>query len=151
MKVLRMNPFMLSEQERMLAWRELRAKVIATPSILDKLNLVAQWWAKAPLCRYSIDSHSTGEWPTPWELLNENVFCYSSLAYMMAETLILSGFDSEQVRVIFVRERDDERLVVLVDNKYVLNLSHGEILLWETLKQEVSICHEFRYDGERFI
>lgn len=145
-----MNPFMLPEKERMLSWRELRNKIQSANDTEKKLDLLLDWWSKAPICKYSIDAFDPTDWPTPWELLNENMFCTSAITYMMAQTLLLTGFDESRLELKYVKSSDDERLVLLVDKNLVLNYSFGEVFLWADLIQEVRVKHGFEINQNVF-
>jgi len=145
-----MNPFMLPEKERMLSWRELRNQIQAANDLDTKLNLLLQWWSKAPICRYSIDAFDSSEWPTPWELLNENMFCTSAISYMMAQTLALTGFEPSRLKLSFIKGQDDERLVLVVDEEITLNYSFGEVFAWSEILKEVRVKHTFMLMGEKY-
>lgn len=142
-----MNPFMLPEKDRMLSWRELR-NLIQPLSDDEKFIEVTRWWAKAPICRYSIDAENCSSWPTPWELLNEGVFCSSGLAYMMAMTLILSGFDKSRISMPYIDDGDDRRLIVLVDGQIVLNYSYGEVFQLADIRKEFKEFHRITFTGD---
>lgn len=143
-----MNPFMLPEKDRMLSWRELRRLVSSLPSDIERLEEVIRWWAKAPICRFSIDPWDSTEWPTPWELLNEGKFCTNGIAYMTAKTLIFAGFEPERITMPFIRTSDDERLIVVVDGRFVLNFSYGEIYDVNDISGEFVVVHTFVFDSE---
>lgn len=145
-----MNPFLLPEKERLLSWRELRNQITTQPES-DKLLTLLRWWAKAPICAYSIDGRDCSQWPTPWELLNENMFCTSSIAYMMAQTLILSGFEKDRIELVFIKSDDDERLVVLVDGSLVLNYSYGETFEWADIRSDIKVRERFVMVDEKFV
>ena len=145
-----MNPFLLPAKERLLSWRELRNQ-ISTVEDTEKFNLIAAWWARAPICAYSIDSLDCTQWPTPWELMNENMFCTSGVAYMMAQTLVLSGFDRSRIRLQVIRGNDDERLVVLVDNAQVLNYSFAEVFNWNEIQSSFQILASYEFKGEYIV
>ncbi len=139
-----MNPFLLSEKERMLSWRELRNQISALPDD-EKFEPLLRWWAKAPICAYAIDAYDCAQWPTPWELLNENMFCTSAVAYLMAQTLILSGVNEARIMLTCIKGNDDERLIVVVDDSIVLNYSYGEVFAWADIKDEFVERQSYRF------
>lgn len=143
-----MNPFLLPEKDRLLSWRELRNQI--TPlADNDKFEPLLRWWAKAPICAYAIDAYDCSQWPTAWELLNENMFCTSAIAYMMAQTLILSGVNENRLVLTCIKGKDDERLVVIVDDTIVLNYSYGEVFSWEDISHEFEERQSYRFvDGK---
>jgi hypothetical protein len=145
-----MNPFLLPEKDRLLSWRELR-NLIQAASDLEKYNLLVKWWSRAPICAYSIDLHDCTHWPTPWELLNENMFCTSAIAFMMAHTLALTGFDKSRIKLVYVRGNSDERLVVVIDDVVTLNYSYGELFEWSSVQEEVEVLATYVLNNDKFI
>ena len=145
-----MNPFQLSDKERMLSWRELR-NLMTTQTEGEQFETLLRWWSKAPICAYSIDGRNCKEWPTPWELLNENMFCTSSIAFMMAHTLSLSGFKRERIELVFIKGQDDERLVVRIDGELVLNYSYGEVFAWNDIRDEFRVLERFVFVDDKFV
>lgn len=133
----------------MLSWRELRHQLTNLPEI-EKFDTLLKWWSKAPICAYSIDAYDCSEWPTPWELLNENMFCTSAIAYMMAQTLILSGFDASRVKLMAIKSSEEERLVMLVDDSIVMNYSYGEVFQWNDILDEFEVRETYVLKGSKF-
>jgi hypothetical protein len=145
-----MNPFLLDETTRFLAWRDLR-KSISTQTDEEKLLSVASWWANAPLCNYVIDAFDCSKWPTPWELLKDNVFCSTSIAYMMSQTLVLSGFDSNRIKIAFIRSNNDELMAVIVDDSYILNYSLREVYDWNAICEDYHILQAYGFNDKQQI
>jgi len=134
----------------LLSWRALRNE-ITTKSDDEKFEAVLRWWSKAPICAYALDASDCTTWPTAWELLNENMFCTSAVAFMMAQTLALAGFDRDRMRLVFVRGNDDERLVLVIDDSIVLNYSYGEVFGWPEILDEVEARQSYVFSGDKFI
>jgi hypothetical protein len=67
-------------------------------------------------------------WPNPWNLLNDNNYCYYARGLGMVYTLLLLGIND----IDFVEGIDDNTdtvIVILVDNaKYVLNGNPDSVL-----------------------
>lgn len=70
---------------------------------------------------------------------------------MMAQSLILGGFDHSRISLKFVRGNDDERLVVVIDNNLVLNYSFAEVFVWDDIQEDLQILANYKYSGEKFI
>lgn len=123
-----MNPFVLSFEERTKAWKDLRKSL---PEMTDnkKLEAVARFWSNAPLVSDAYDLEDCETWPTPWEFIKNNEWCRSSVAISMENTLRLSGFDSERLKLKLILDRDiSEILMILsVDDKFVLNYDWGQV------------------------
>ena len=61
------------------------------------------------------------DWPDPWQLISDNLYCYYGRALGMIYTLILS--DTKNIELVeAIDDNSNEVVLVLVDNaKYVLN------------------------------
>lgn len=145
-----MNFTLLSPSQRLVDWKELRE------SLKDKadstvLNEIIKYWSKAPIILYSIDIDKPSEWPTPWELIYEGNFDSTSISFLMEQTLILSGWDPDRIRLSCLREKESnyKHMILVVDNQYVLNYSFGEIYPLDKLKEE--ILFSLLWNGETHI
>ena len=82
---------------------------------------VDKFWQKCPMSNHYLHPDYVKDWPSPWQLLSDNMYCYYGRALGMIYTLLLLG----QTDVELVEAKDDNSndvVLVLVDNaKYVLN------------------------------
>lgn len=76
-------------RERILKWREWRNS-LAVLSLDDCLKETASAWAKAPLVNHYLSPDDSKDWPDPWNLINDNVYCDLSIALGMFYTLCLN-------------------------------------------------------------
>ena len=61
------------------------------------------------------------EWPDPWQLLNENLYCSYARGLGMIYTLLLLGAKNIEL-VEATDDNSEDVILVLVDNaKYILN------------------------------
>ncbi len=75
-------------RDRILKWREWRLTLADLP--LEKcLEEVAITWAKAPVVNHYLIPDDITEWPDPWNLINDNIFCDLSIALGMFYSLLL--------------------------------------------------------------
>lgn len=123
-----MNPFFLSHEERLIAWRSFRQSLEGKTEA-EQLEEVAIWFAQAPLSNYVLDFDRASEWPGPWEIMNGGDFDTTALAYLMEQTLLLVGWAPERLRLHFVRNRrlEVEMMILLVDDKNALNYEHKAV------------------------
>ena len=114
------NIFILDSETRLRSWVNLRNK-LSTLTLDIQCQEVDKFWQNVPLSNYYLHPDFIKDWPTPWELLNDNTYCYYARALGMIYTLLLVGNKSIEL----VEAKDDnsnEVVLVLVDNaKYVLN------------------------------
>ena len=120
------DTWQLSLKERFKRWRLLRTQINKLSSIDDKINMVIDFWKSTPVSVRSIDPYDNSTWPSPWELLNENVYDENSISLGIAYTLQYSGTNC---RLLLVQNVDNSeiKLIVLVDNMYILNYNYGSI------------------------
>ena len=115
-----MNPFQLSYSERLKEWRVIREssqKLKLSQSCVE----IDSWWQQAPLVNHHLHWHDQENWPDPWTMLSENIYCSLSRALGIIYTLILTGI--KNIELVHARDRQSEEhyLVMVDDAKYVLN------------------------------
>ena len=114
------NVFLTNYEIRLQTWYKLRQE-LQDLSIHDKCIKIDEWWQRCPLVNHHLHPDDILEWPTPWELLNDNNYCYYGRALGMIYTLLLSGINDIDL-VEATDYNNNDVVLVLVDNaKYVLN------------------------------
>lgn len=78
----------ISCRDRILKWREWRNSLTLL-SLNECLNEVAITWAKAPVVNHYLTPDNPAEWPDPWNLINDNIYCDLSIALGMFYSLAL--------------------------------------------------------------
>jgi len=114
------NVFILDYPTRLKAWSDLRTN-LQNLSLEAKCIEVDKFWQSVPIQTYYLHTDYIKDWPTPWELISDNVYCNYARALGMIYTLLLTGTKNLEL----VEAKDDnsnEVILVLVDDaKYVLN------------------------------
>lgn len=115
-----MNVFLTDFYSRLRSWHELRKTLEG--SSLDQICVeVDSFWQQCPLSNHYLHPDDIEDWPSPWELISDNNFCYYARALGMIYTLLLLGVKD----IDFVESTDyngNDVVLVLVDNaKYVMN------------------------------
>jgi hypothetical protein len=140
------NPFSLSEKERILSWRQLRNTIKSLP-IPDACDAVAGWWAQAPLHAHGLDYNDLDSWKDPWAMLEDNYFNRNTLAYMIWQTFELSDANKFSAKLILIHDFDvavdDIYWTVLVDSKYVLNYNIAKTDLLSNIKKNIAIKRQY--------
>jgi hypothetical protein len=121
------NIFLFDYETRLLNWSALRKNL--TNLSLDRICVeVDAFWQKTPIQNYYLHRDFIPQWPDPWQLLLDNVYCQYARGLGMIYTLWLLGIQA----IDFVEAKDDnnnEVVLVIVDNaKYVLNYWPGTVL-----------------------
>ena len=113
--------------QRLKSWNELRASLVDKDA-LTICTAVNEYWLNCKLEKYYLHPVDIPEWPTPWELINDHVYCQYSRALGIIYTLMLLGIqDIDLVDVVY--DNNENIPIVLVNNaKYLLNCRDDELL-----------------------
>jgi hypothetical protein len=122
-----MNHFQLSYPERLQEWASLREK-IKNNNLETQCVMVDKWWQHAPLVNHYLHPYDIKNWPDPWQLIHENMYCHVARGLGMCYTMYLVG----QKDVELVEASDvygDDCYLVLVDcGKYIMNYIPDTVL-----------------------
>jgi hypothetical protein len=122
-----MNIFLCDYYTRLHAWHQLRNSIhqVDTKTICIEVD---KFWQQCPLVNHYLHPADVVDWPTPWELINDNNYCMYARGLGMVYTLMLLGIEN----IDFVDAIDDNNenvCLVLVDNaKYVLNYHPNQVV-----------------------
>jgi hypothetical protein len=115
-----LNPFQLGYSERLREWKNLR--LLIRGQSLDQVAIhVDQWWQQAPLIKHHLHPQDFENWPDPWTILSENIYCPLTRAIGMCYTLLLSDITTVSLVQAVDQECADHNLVIVGNAKYVLN------------------------------
>ena len=114
------NVFILDYETRLRAWATLREKIPQLP-IDQRCVEIDNFWQRVPLMTHYLHTDYMNDWPDPWQLISDNLYCYYGRALGMIYTLILS--DTKNIELVeAIDDNSNEVVLVLVDDaKYVLN------------------------------
>lgn len=130
----------LSTEQRIKRWSEMRNSIKDLP-ILKQLKTVSAWWDIFELCNWTIDPDCTKNWITPYEMLEENVYCKNSIALGIFYTLHFGT--TLELKLAMIKDDDNQYYyVVIVENEYVVNYSTTPIKL-ENLNAKVLYYRTF--------
>ena len=114
------NVFLLDYYTRLREWFKLKENLQGQDLSTICIE-VDRFWQRVPISTYYLHPDDIEDWPNPWELINDNNYCYYARALGMVYTLLLLGIKD----IDFVEALDDNKehvVLVLVDSaKYVLN------------------------------
>ena len=127
-------------------WKTFREQL---PPTDEAISEVVEFWKACPTVNRTFDPYDPSMWPTAWELMDEGLFCKSGLALAMAYTLIYSDtLWITRIELAMIEAFSDRFLVVIIDNKMIINYSYGVI---EELPQEdLRIFERFRFADDKF-
>ena len=141
------QPFLLKSSDRIRHWKSFRDS-LDNISEEDQLLMTMKYWNQFPLVNRCIDPYSPENWPTPWELIDESCCCNYSRAYMMKETLLLTADkrwsnDRLKLKYIIDEKLSDEFIILVADNKYVINYDLDRIIQFDFIVKNCIIRHEY--------
>lgn len=122
--------FKLSLDDRLLAWSSLRKQLENSGSPFEDLM---EFWNKAQLVGYNtlIDPYCQANWPTPWEIIDNNVYDDFTKAIMMGYTLLLTErFKNNYIEVKTLIDRTHGKLynIVCINEICILNFKDDEVV-----------------------
>lgn len=125
----------ISCRDRILKWREWRNSLV--PLTLDEcLKEVAINWAKAPLINHYLTPDDINEWPDPWQLINDNIYCDLSIALGMFYSIALcdNPHISDNIRIEIYKTSDGWINLCSIDQGlYMLNWTPRSVVNISTL------------------
>jgi hypothetical protein len=113
------------------------------------MKSVADFWSKAPRVNFYLNPENVKEWPDPWELITDNMYCDIAVALGMTYTLALTdGIDPSRLKLQIMRSRQQSlevNLSVVDQGLYVLNYSQNEVLNISQLPADLYSLYQFDY------
>ncbi len=148
------NPFLSGPKQTSQAWRNFRAQLTEDRSDLDHLQMVSDFWAKAPLVVPYLDWDGPDTWPDPWELVAERKFDASAVSLGMEYTLLLSEDgrwtpDRLQLVLSASADRTRQNLILLVDDRYVLNHYYNVVSDLDDVSKDFVIQQRYAYINKK--
>lgn len=107
-----------SFEDRLVSWYDLRRRCQdqAIEACLLEIN---QWWHQTPWTPYYLHWDDMQDWPDPWQLLHDNVYCGLARALGIAYTVIM--LDRTDIADAEIIEVENDNLVLIGSGKYILN------------------------------
>jgi hypothetical protein len=111
---------------RLQAWVELRSRC----QLLDlenSLTAINQWWFNTPWQPYYLHWDDQADWPDPWQLLSDNVYCDLARSLGILYTIsLLERADMADAELVLAD--DGTNLVLVAKEKYILNWNKDSIV-----------------------
>lgn len=138
--------FNLGLEERISEWRQFR-KSIQHLDRMDMLRHTAELWAKAPLVNHYLEADNCDDWPGPWTLIADNMYCDIGTALGIFYTLFLTErFDNRDLEVVIYKDSSGFRPAVIVCEKYALNIMYRDVVNITTLASNIDVYSRFTVD-----
>ena len=112
-------------EQRLHAWGVLRESV-QHASVEQALADINAWWFRAPWRAYHLHWDDQPNWPDPWELLSDNIYC--DLARGLGILYTITLLDRADLQDSVLTESDQGNLVLVQQGKYILNWDSQQVL-----------------------
>lgn len=90
-------------EQQLIIWREFRDSLETSD---DPLQDTIDFFKPAPETMFAADPYSPETWPTPWELINENVYCPFIKILAICYTLQLTDrFSADQFEIHITQDQ----------------------------------------------
>jgi len=118
-----------SPDDRILSWRLWRDE-LEKNSLDEVVGIIAKDWSKVPVVMHYLAPDQISNWPNPWQLITDNLYCDLSIALGMYYSLALLDhpkITDLRLQVYKVPE-GWLNLSSINQGKYVLNYNHGKVV-----------------------
>jgi hypothetical protein len=103
---------------RLQSWAALRDQCGQLP-LAQAFSDVNAWWQKTPWQPYYLHWDDKDRWPTPWELLSDNIYC--DLARALGIMYTVTMIERDDITEVELVDTDQGNLVLVNQGKYILN------------------------------
>jgi hypothetical protein len=111
--------------ERLASWSNLR-RHCETMTAHDAATAINSWWFDAPWRPYHLHWDDRKNWPDPWQLLDDNLYC--SVARGLGIMYTIAMLDHPDLQDAVLVEVDGDNLVLVSKEKYILNWDRGTVV-----------------------
>lgn len=111
--------------ERLTQWSELRHRC-AHLSLPDSLHQINSWWFESPWIPYHLHWDDRDNWPNPWQLIEDNLYC--TLARGLGIMYTITLLDRPDLQDALLAECGNDNLVLIGSGKYILNWDQDSIV-----------------------
>lgn len=112
-------------EERLAAWTNLRSRALTLPlpQAMDEINA---WWFNTAWIPYHLHWDDRPDWPDPWQLLEDNIFC--TVARGLGILYTITMIDRPDVQDAVLAECGNDNLVLVSSGKYILNWDRDRVV-----------------------
>ena len=112
--------------DRLAAWAALRSQT-QTQDLESALTAINEWWFNSPWQPYYLHWDDQSDWPNPWQLLSDNVYC--DLARGLGILYTISLLDrADMADATLISTATGSNLVLVAKEKYILNWNQDLIV-----------------------
>jgi len=111
--------------QRLESWQQLRQVAGSMPAVAAA-TAINTWWFHAPWSAYHLHWDDRPDWPDPWQLLSDNIYCpvARGLGILYTVTMI----DHPELQDAVLIDTGADNLVLIEQEKYILNWDQSRVL-----------------------
>ena len=111
--------------QRLESWQQLRYTVQSMPA-REAAESINTWWFHTPWSAYHLHWDDQKDWPDPWQLLSDNIYCpvARGLGILYTVTMI----DHPELQDAALIDTGADNLVLINQEKYILNWDQSRVL-----------------------
>jgi hypothetical protein len=111
--------------QRLESWQQLRHTVQSKPA-REAAESINTWWFHTPWSAYHLHWDDQEDWPDPWQLLSDNIYCpvARGLGILYTVTMI----DHPELQDAVLIDTGADNLVLIDQEKYILNWDQSRVL-----------------------
>lgn len=111
--------------ERLESWNRLRQQCELT-TVDATVSAINRWWFQAPWTAYHLHWDDQEDWPDPWQLLSDDMYC--PLARGLGILYTIAMLDRADLQDVCMIEYQSDNLVLVNKEKYILNWDPDQVL-----------------------
>jgi hypothetical protein len=111
--------------QRLRAWQDLRGLCASLPAP-DALASINAWWFRAPWSSYYLHWDDRQDWPDPWQLLSDNIYCEVARGLGMLYTVMM--LDRHDIAQTELLDCTHGTVLAVDQTKYILNWAPDRIV-----------------------
>ena len=111
--------------DRLDSWSTLRLRC----STLEReaaIHAINSWWFQTPWTPYHLHWDDRANWPDPWQLLSDNIYCPLARGLGILYTICI--IDREDLQDTVLVDTGSDNLVLVDQEKYILNWDPSQVL-----------------------
>ena len=113
-------------ESRLDSWTQLRTRANSLP-VDQALDAINAWWFSSPWTGYHLHWDDREDWPDPWQLLDDNMFCEVARGLGILYTItLLERADIDSAELVLTK--NGHNLVLVDKSKYILNWDKSSIV-----------------------
>lgn len=134
----------ISCANRLMVWRQWR-QTLDSMDYVSALSEVARIYMMVPRVNHYLAPDEQDRWPTPWELVNDNIYCDLAVGLGMFYSLQLSTHAQDHEFSMIILKHDAGWINLCAADGWlnVLNWQEGAIVNTPTLPSTANVIHQY--------